>query len=136
MLFPERLPKDTTDSAKRKAMEDEMSSMLNNPEKSNKTSTPPEKPAFKDALKRLLTNKVFMYNFGSSLFYVFAFMGFGTFMPKYIQYQYNTRGSTASGVSGMVGTVSKAIGQVRHQLLLALKRSLDGTVNFIFLIVS
>ena len=116
MLFPERLPKDNTDSAKRKAMEDEMTNMLDaNPEKNEKIrpsskSPPKDKAQFKDALKRLLTNKVFMYNFGSSLFYVFAFMGFGTFMPKYIQYQYNTKGSTSSAVSGMIGTVSKAIG--------------------------
>merc|ERR1719322_84795 len=107
MLFPERLPKDNTDSAKRKMMEDEMSSMLNNPDKSTTEATKADKPQFKDALKRLLTNKVFMYNFASSLFYVFAFMGFGTFMPKYMQYQYNIRGSTSSAVTGMTGTVSK-----------------------------
>ena len=59
---------------------------------------------------RLLTNKVFMFNFGSSLFYVFAFMGFGTFMPKYMEYQYRMKGSTSSAFAGAVGTVSKAIG--------------------------
>ena len=91
-------------------MEDEMSSMLNNPDKSTTEATKADKPQFKDALKRLLTNKVFMYNFASSLFYVFAFMAFGTFMPKYMQYQYNIRGSTSSAVTGMTGTVSKGIG--------------------------
>ena len=40
--------------------------------------------AFFPALKRLLSNKLFMANFGSTIFFVFAFMGFGTFMPKYI----------------------------------------------------
>ena len=39
--------------------------------------------AFFPALKRLLGNKLFMANFGSTIFFVFAFMGFGTFMPKY-----------------------------------------------------
>ena len=55
-------------------------------------------PKFKEAFKRLLTNKVFMYNFGSSLFYVFAFMGFGTFMPKYMEYTFRMKASTTAGM--------------------------------------
>ena len=43
-----------------------------------------KRDAFFPALKRLLSNKLFMANFGSTIFFVFAFMGFGTFMPKYI----------------------------------------------------
>ena len=50
MLFPERLPKDNTDSAKRKAMEDEMTNMLDgNPEKNEKirpsSKSPPKDKA-------------------------------------------------------------------------------------------
>ena len=36
---------------------------------------------------RLVRNKLFMCNFFSNLFFVFAFMGFGTFMPKYMEFQ-------------------------------------------------
>ena len=43
-------------------------------------------------------------------FYVFAFMGFGTFMPKYVEYQFRQKGSSSSTFAGGVGTVSKAIG--------------------------
>jgi hypothetical protein len=43
-------------------------------------------------------------------FYVFAFMGFGTFMPKYVEYQFRQKGSASSTFAGGVGTVSKAIG--------------------------
>ena len=46
--------------------------------------------AFVPAMKRLLSNKLFMYNLGSSVFYVFAFMGFGTFMPKYMEFQFRS----------------------------------------------
>ena len=59
-------------------------------------------PKFKEAFKRLLTNKVFMYNFGSSLFYVFAFMGFGTFMPKYMEYTFRMKASTTAGMKYLV----------------------------------
>ena len=42
---------------------------------------------FKAAMMRLMRNKLFMCNFFSNLFFVFAFMGFGTFMPKYMEFQ-------------------------------------------------
>ncbi len=48
--------------------------------------------------------------FGLFQFYVFAFMGFGTFMPKYVEYQFRQKGSSSSTFAGGVGTVSKAIG--------------------------
>jgi hypothetical protein len=69
-----------------------------------------QKEDFRTAIKRLLTNKIFMFNFASSLFYVFAFMGFGTFMPKYMEYQFRMKGSRSSTMAGAIGTVSKAIG--------------------------
>lgn len=69
-----------------------------------------DKAQFIKAFKRLLTNKVFMYNFGSSLFFVFAFMGFGTFMPKFMEYNYRMKVSSSSAFSGGIGTISKAIG--------------------------
>lgn len=42
---------------------------------------------FSAAIMRLVRNKLFMCNFFSNLFFVFAFMGFGTFMPKYMEFQ-------------------------------------------------
>ena len=66
-------------------------------------------PRFRDALKRLLTNKLFMYNFGSSLFFVLAFMGFGTFMPKYFEHQFQQKRSSSSYRS-IIMVIPKAIG--------------------------
>jgi len=68
------------------------------------------KDAFFPALKRLLGNKLFMANFGSTIFFVFAFMGFGTFMPKYIEYQFRQKASHSARASGLAGTMSKAVG--------------------------
>lgn len=65
---------------------------------------------FKDAFLRLLKNKLFMYNFFSAIFYVFAFVGFGTFMPKFVEYNFRVSSSASSSYAGAVGTVSKAIG--------------------------
>ena len=96
LLFPERLPKDYTDAAKGKK-EEENKGMLNGQMKGEMLSQI-KSPKFKEAFKRLLTNKVFMYNFGSSLFYVFAFMGFGTFMPKYMEYTFRMKASTTAGM--------------------------------------
>ena len=67
-----------------------------------------------EAFKRLnssmlSTNKTFNH-LQFLQFYVFAFMGFGTFMPKYVEYQFRQKGSASSTFAGGVGTVSKAIG--------------------------
>ena len=52
-------------------------------------------------------------------FYVFAFMGFGTFMPKYVEYQFRQKGSASSTFAGGVGTVSKAIGLLVSAIFMA-----------------
>ena len=94
LLFPERLPKEHTDAAKRKNAE-ESKHMVNG--KNTEDSKPIKPPSFRKAMKRLLTNKVFMYNFGSTIFYAFAFMGFGTFMPKFFEYNFRMKASSTSG---------------------------------------
>jgi len=99
IFFPERLPKTNTDANK----ENEEVEGL----KGNKKM---DRDAFLPALKRLLTNKLYICNFFSTIFFVFAFMGFGTFMPKYIEYQFRTKASSSARGAGMAGTFTKAIG--------------------------
>ena len=103
LLFPERLPKDYTDASKRKK-EEESKNMLEPKKLSSSTSSirptaisDVKSPKFIAAMKRLVTNKVFIYNFGSTLFYVFGFMGFGTFMPKYMEYNFRMKASSTAG---------------------------------------
>ena len=64
------------------------------------------------ALKRLGSNKLYVSNFFSSVFYLMAFMGFGTFMPKYMEYVFRQSGSRSATFSGSVGTAPKALGLV------------------------
>merc|ERR1712042_431182 len=71
-----------------------------------------ERDAFLPALKRLLSNRLYVWNFFTSIFYVFDFMGFGTFIPKYIEYQFRIRASRSSGLAGSAGTAAKAIGLI------------------------
>ena len=108
-FFPQRLPKQDTDASrkeKEKLAEADKDETDGLPGMKNMK----DKATFMAAFKRLLRNKLFMYNFFSSIFYVFAFMGFGTFMPKYIEYQFRKKGSRSSSLAGSVGTISKALG--------------------------
>ena len=101
-VFPERLPKAGTDASRDTK---EADNLLSAAEKK-------ERDAFLPALKRLLSNKLYVTNFFSSIFYVFAFMGFGTFIAKYIEYQFRITASRSSGVAGSAGTAAKAIGLI------------------------
>ena len=97
MFFPERLPREGTDASK-EAKENLLS------EKKDARND------FLPALKRLMTNKLFVTNYFSSVFYVFAFAGFGTFMAKYMEYQFRQSAGRSAGMTGLVGTAPKAIG--------------------------
>ena len=104
-LFPQRLPKQNTDSAREK-------------EKENDQDVVKSKEGFKPAMLRLIRNKLFMYNLISNYFYVFAFKGFGTFMQKYMEYQFRKTASGAALLGG--GSVfTSAIGLLTSGLVLS-----------------
>ncbi len=116
-LFPRRLPKEGTDACLQQ---------VQGPESVKEHK-------FRSALCRLLRNRLYMLNFLSGLCFVFAFVGFGTFMPKYIQYQFRKRPSEASVYSGAVGVVSKAIGLLVSGVVLSRWRPSARTLSaFIF----
>lgn len=100
MFFPQRLPKADTDADK------EVKKNLLAENKSEQRND------FVPAMKRLLKNKLYVTNYFSTVFYMFAFMGFGTFIPKYIEYQFRINASTSSRMSGSVGTAAKGIGMI------------------------
>lgn len=57
-----------------------------------------EKASVKDmftTFRRLLTNTIFMSNTISSLFYVFGYLPYWVFTPKYIETQYRQSASTS-----------------------------------------
>lgn len=45
--------------------------------------------------KRLLRNRTYMVGIFSSVFYVFGYMPYWTFTPKYLEIQYHVTASTA-----------------------------------------
>ena len=65
---------------------------------------------FKDAVLRLLKNKLFVYNFFSSICYIFGFVGFGTFLPKFLEYNFRVSSSSSASYSAVSGPLSSAVG--------------------------
>ena len=63
---------------------------------------------FFNIAKRLFTNKVYVFNIGSSVFSLMAIVGFAQFLPKYIEFVFRKRAST-SGLDGPVAFSMAAI---------------------------
>jgi len=102
-LFPERLPTDEDTEAKRL-------------EKSRKEEPASAKDYVTDTVncaKRLLRNKVYVFNSLSTIFFLFGFIGFATFIPKYFEFHFQRNPST----SGQSGGLSKSLGSVTGILL-------------------
>jgi Organic Anion Transporter Polypeptide (OATP) family len=60
--------------------------------------------------RRLLKNKILMFNNVASVFYYFGFMPYWIFTPKYIETQYRQSASTSSLVTGTVALAFSAMG--------------------------
>lgn len=72
-----------------------------------------EKASFqdmKDLFKRLLTNKIYMYSTIASVLYIFGYMPFWVFTPKYIEIQFKQSSDVANLVTGAVGILFAACG--------------------------
>lgn len=57
---------------------------------------------FSKVLKRLLTNRIILFNNISGVFYVLGASGFITFFPKFIEVQFGTSSSEGSVLAGDV----------------------------------
>ncbi|XP_065566171.1 solute carrier organic anion transporter family member 74D-like isoform X2 [Artemia franciscana] len=107
--FPRRLPRKQTrisSSGVYRQVSRQSSSKSNSPANS-------ERPKLKDfpmAMKRLLTNKPLMWNNVNNVFTVFAISGYITFLPKYMQAQFQLSASNASIVNGIAGIAFMAMG--------------------------
>ncbi|XP_069675275.1 solute carrier organic anion transporter family member 74D-like [Periplaneta americana] len=65
---------------------------------------------FKMVLTRLAKNKVLLFNSFSSVFFMFGFIGYWTFMPKYMETQFRQSASKSSLITGSVGLICSALG--------------------------
>uniref|UniRef100_A0A182WBM8 Kazal-like domain-containing protein n=1 Tax=Anopheles minimus TaxID=112268 RepID=A0A182WBM8_9DIPT len=71
------------------------------------------KVSFSDMLvtvRRLITNKAYVFNNAASIFYFFGYMPFFLFQAKYIEIQYRLTPSQANMVTGSVSLVFSALG--------------------------
>lgn len=62
--------------------------------------------------KRLGTNPVFMLNLVSAVFVVLGNVGFYTFLPKYFEFAFRQKASTAAVAGGAANCVASAIGLI------------------------
>ncbi|XP_058123534.1 solute carrier organic anion transporter family member 74D-like [Anopheles ziemanni] len=72
-----------------------------------------KKVSFSDMLvtiRRLVTNKAYVFNNSASIFYFFGYMPFFLFQAKYIEIQYRLTPSQANMVTGSVSLVFSALG--------------------------
>ena len=66
-----------------------------------------------DCSKRLLRNKVYVFNSLSTIFMLFGIIGFATFVPKYFEFHFRMNASS----SGTSGGLSKAVATIVGILL-------------------
>lgn len=81
-----------------------------------------EKPSFKDMLitfRRLLKNKILMFNHFASVFYFFGYMPYWIYTPKYLEVMYKQSASVSSLVTGTVALAFSAIGILASGLVIS-----------------
>ncbi|XP_030370768.1 solute carrier organic anion transporter family member 74D [Scaptodrosophila lebanonensis] len=120
-MFPKKLPR----AAARRMIEEERRKArlsLKYKESSEKEQLAAEleeksptevQASFKDMLKtfrRLTSNKTFMCNTLSSIFYLVGYTPYWIFTPKYIEVQYRQSAATSSMVTGTVALAFSAVG--------------------------
>eukprot|EP00096_Caligus_rogercresseyi_P000863 TRINITY_DN11425_c0_g1_i1.p1 TRINITY_DN11425_c0_g1~~TRINITY_DN11425_c0_g1_i1.p1 ORF type:complete len:638 (-),score=124.92 TRINITY_DN11425_c0_g1_i1:540-2453(-) len=101
ILFPERLPTKDSEEGEDKTPD----FVIETPQ-----STAEWFQLTKTLLSRLLKNKIYMFNLCSSIAFLFGFIGFITFLPKFIKFNFR-KSSSASGIAGGLSNfISSAIG--------------------------
>ncbi|XP_030386446.1 solute carrier organic anion transporter family member 74D isoform X2 [Scaptodrosophila lebanonensis] len=90
------------------------------------------------SVHRLLANKVFLYNTLASILYLFGYMAFWIFTPKYIEMQYRKSAATASLATGSVALAFSAAGVLISGFVISKYKpsaralaAWNGTVDFL-----
>lgn len=92
-----------------------------------------QKPTMKDfptALKRLLRNKLLMFNIFSGIFYILGSGGFMTFMSKYMEVQFNKTKADSTIIAGPVNILGMVIGLLASGWFISKKK--PGTSKLLF----
>ncbi|XP_054722178.1 solute carrier organic anion transporter family member 74D-like [Uloborus diversus] len=72
-----------------------------------------KKPSLKDfpaAMKRLLKNDILLYRTASSVLHILPIAGLYTFLPKYLESQFQLSATKANMISGMAGILVMGVG--------------------------
>ncbi|XP_017837175.1 solute carrier organic anion transporter family member 74D-like isoform X2 [Drosophila busckii] len=92
------------------------------------------------SIKRLMSNKIYMYNTSASLFYFFGYLAYWIYTAKYIEIQYRQSAAVASMATGSIALAFSALGVILSGIIVSkLKpkaRSLaawNGMVDFVTL---
>ena len=101
-LFPATLPLEKSDG-----MSQRRGKIANEPESAADWAR-----EFSEVTRRLMSNKPYVFNLLSTVAFVFATSGVGTFMPKYLEFQFRQRASTSGGLGGLSKTLSAFVGIV------------------------
>lgn len=84
-----------------------------------------EKPKLRDfpvALKRLLMNKLLMFNILSGVFYILGSGGYITFLAKYLEVQFNKAKSDSTIVAGPLSLLGMIMGLMGSGYIIAKKK--------------
>lgn len=85
----------------------------------------PNKPKLKDfpvALKRLLTNKLLMFNIMSGVFYILGSSGYITFLSKYIEVQFHKTRADSTIIAGPITLLGMVVGLLGSGWFIAKKK--------------
>merc|ERR1712136_169805 len=128
-LFPKRLPR-----APLKA-EEVQSSRISSKKRERTLKE------FPVALRRLLTNKMVIFNNLSAVFYIFALSGYFTFLPKFIETQYEQSAARSGMVNGGISITFMCTGLLlagfvisRYRPRAGLLVAYDIVIGFFFVV--
>lgn len=96
--------------AERSAMVNEVALSVTESEKKKKKSKRPSLKGFPSAVKRLLTNQILLYRAVSSVLHILPIAGFYTFLPKYLESQFQLTSAQANVISGIAGILVMGFG--------------------------
>lgn len=74
---------------------------------------------FKTSLKRILANKILVFNSASNSFFVLGLIGYWTFMPKYMETQFRQTAANSNFASGAIGILSSGLGIVTSGIVIS-----------------
>ncbi|XP_025194151.1 solute carrier organic anion transporter family member 5A1-like isoform X2 [Melanaphis sacchari] len=74
---------------------------------------------FKTSLKRILTNKILIFNSASNSFFMLGLIGYWTFMPKYMETQFRQTAANSNFASGAIGILSSGLGIVTSGVVIS-----------------